>query len=191
MALKLPRLARALAIVTTGFLPTEAFRIWWQQIADAIENAINSLTETVEAVAEAQAAAAAAQTAADAAQDAADSASTAAATAQATADAVEATVSGLVIPPTGTLNVSASAALTADDVTVLANATGGAITLTLPAASSSITPISITKVDGSANAVNVVPGGGDQLNGGAGPVSLTLSLENKSFVSDQISEWYG
>jgi hypothetical protein len=181
-------LPASVSIVDSQGRPNRAFAEWLRKTVEAQVADILAVQAAADA---AQAAADTAQAAADTAQAVADTATTAAETAQAAADAAQTAVDSLIIPPTGTLNVSASAALTADDVTVLANATGGAITLTLPAASSSITPISITKVDGSANAVNVVPGGGDQLNGGAGPVSLTLSLENKSFVSDQASEWYG
>lgn len=153
------------------------FRIALQAILDQIVDAVNAV--------------AAAQAAADAAQTAADAADTAAATAQAAAEAAQDAVDAIVVPPTGTRSVSTTQALTADDFAILADASGGAITLTLPSAASAQNAIVITKTDASANAVNLAPFGSDQLNGGGAPVPITLQNAARTFTSDGTSEWYG
>jgi len=171
MAFRLPRARSTTQIAEpkTGTI-TKLFQQWLQRFAEQIEAQINAVLE--------------AQAAADAAQTAAD-------VAQAAAEAAQATADSIVVPPSGVRNISADATLNPEDVTILVDASGGLTTISLSSASGYSVPVVITKVDGSGNAVDVVPTGGDTLNGGAGPVSLTLPNETKSFVGDQVSQWFG
>lgn len=129
-----------------------------------------TLANVEELVEDAQAAADSAQAAADAAQDA--------------VDAIE-------VPPNGIQDVSSNTVLTPSDVLALVDASGGAVTISLSNASGYAVPVVITKVDGTGNAVNVVPTGGDTLNGGAGPVAITTPQAPRTFVADQVSQWLG
>lgn len=43
MALKLPRLQREVAIVSDDGSPMQAFQLWWQRTAEAIEGAVNDI----------------------------------------------------------------------------------------------------------------------------------------------------
>lgn len=169
--IRLPRLPQRQEFTDpqTG-LPTKQGQLWWQRAMEQIEGSVNGVIE---------------------AQNAADAAAASAATAQAAAEAAQDAVDGLVIPPTGVLPTSVSAALDETIVTVLVDATGGAVTIILSAAASYTVPVVITKVDATGNAVDVTPGGGDTLNGGAGPVSLTAPNETKTFTADQIDQWFG
>jgi hypothetical protein len=182
VAFKLPRLTRGLRITNPDGTPAEAFMVWWDNFAKQIETQENTQDELLAAVV-------AAQAAADAAGAAAAVADAAAADAQTAADNAQAAVDALVVPPSTTRSVSANTALNADDVTVLVDTSGGLVTISLSNASGYSVPVVITKTAG-ANNVDVVPTGSDQLNGGAGPVSLTLSGETRTFVADQVSEWW-
>lgn len=176
--LRLPRLPQGVQFTdpATG-LPTRQGQQWWQRAMEEIEAGVNGVIEAQQAAADAQVAAETAQTAADTAQTAAE-------TAQSAADAI-------VVPPTNTRSVSTSQALTADDYAILADATAGAITLTLPAAASAMNVIIVTKTDASVNAVNVAPAGSDNINGGGAPVAMTLQNVARTFTSDGTSQWYG
>jgi hypothetical protein len=86
--------------------------------------------------------------------------------------------------------VTASTTLTATNQVVLVNASSGAATITLPAASSgSGLLIIVAKIDSSANAVTVSRAGTDTIQGA---VSQTLSTQySKSILmSDGTSIWY-
>ena len=176
MAFKLPRIPR-------GMMP-EAFCVFWDRVCTTIETQENTQDDLLAAII-------AAQDAADAAQAAADTAATAAANAQTAADNAQAAVDAIEVPPTGSRTVSTTQALTPDDYTIVANASGGAITLTLPAAAAAMNSIIVTKVDATANAVNVQPAGADNLNGGGAPVAITTQYSPRIFNSDGGSDWYG
>ncbi len=81
MAFELPRLP-------PGEIPPERLQIYWQQLVEATESALNNIQSAFDALADAVAAIAAAQAAADAANAAAAAADTAATNAQTAADDV-------------------------------------------------------------------------------------------------------
>lgn len=70
------------------------------------------------------------------------------------------------------VSVTASAAIDPSTDCVLANATGGLITLTLPNPTTQHKQITVRKTDASANPVNVAPHGSELINGGSTPISL-------------------
>lgn len=78
MALKLPRLKAGFQIVNKDGTPTGEFILWWQSLAEQIEDAINGIQVALEAAGIALNAADVALAAADAAQEAADNAGSAA-----------------------------------------------------------------------------------------------------------------
>lgn len=90
MALRLPRLPINFRIVDEQGAATVAFQLWWQSVADAIEENINGIEVALEAAGIALDAAAAADAAAIAAATAADNAQAAADTAQDSANAADA-----------------------------------------------------------------------------------------------------
>lgn len=169
MAFKLPRIPRGMM--------DEPFRVFWDRVCTDIETQEGTQDDLLAAVVAAQAAADAADAAADAAQTAADAA-------QATADAI-------VVPPTGSRTVSANTALTSADYAVLVDASGGAVTITLPAAATAENSIVITKIDASGNAVNVAPDGSDQINDAGSSVAVTSQYTPRVFNSDGTADWYG
>lgn len=74
----------------------------------------------------------------------------------------------------GTRSVTATGALAVDDGLVLANATAGNITLTLPtAASASGLRIAVKKTDASLNTVTIDGNGAETIDGAANRVLLT------------------
>lgn len=185
MALVLPRFDRNMVLIDENGRPTYAFHLWWQQFAEAIETNINSIEAALVA-------AGIALDAADAAQAAADAAASAASDAQTAADAAQDAVDAIVVPPTGSRTVSTNTVLTADDANVLVDATAGPITISLFSAGAAVNSnLTVTKIDGSANPVNVVPTGADTLNGGPGPAAITTANAARSFVADGVSAWYG
>lgn len=192
MAFRLPRLPRAVALIDKDGKPLKIFQQWIQSFADKIETQENTQDELLAAVIAAQAAADAAAAAAAAADAAAATAQTAADDAQVTADAAAAAVAAIEVPPSGSRTVTGSGALLASDSVVLADASGGPMTLDLPlAAAASDYPISVVKTDASANAVTVAPDGSDQLNGGGGGLAINTQGERRTFSSDGTSDWYG
>lgn len=77
---------------------------------------------------------------------------------------------------------SKSAAYTANDgEAVLADATSGAFTVTLPASSAGRS-VTVKKVDSSSNAVTVTPGSGTI--DGAASLSLTVQYASRDFLCD-------
>lgn len=74
MALQIPRLQASFPIVDDKGQPTQAFMIWWDRVASAIEGSILSIEDALAAAGIALEAAEVAQAAAEAAQSAADSA---------------------------------------------------------------------------------------------------------------------
>lgn len=85
---------------------------------------------------------------------------------------------------------SASIAVTERNMTVAANATSGAITLTLPAAATAKNgfKIVIQKRDNSGNAVTIARAGSDLINGAAS-LALSLQYDTIELVSDGVSAW--
>ena len=86
-----------------------------------------------------------------------------------------------------TRSVTANYTAVQDDQVVLADATSGAITVTLPDAATSRMRITVKKIDSSANAVTVAPATGDTLYGG------NISLGDDGDAADVApsgSTWY-
>lgn len=83
---------------------------------------------------------------------------------------------------------SAYTVLNADEI-VLADATGGAFAVTLPAASARRDQIVIKKTDSSANAVTVTRAGSDTIDG-ATTYALSTQYQSVTLVSDGTSTWY-
>jgi formylmethanofuran:tetrahydromethanopterin formyltransferase len=110
--------------------------------------------------------------------------------AQAAADAAQAAVDALEgeIPPTGARLVTASDTITTDDYVIIADATAGAIVLTLPNAATGGEHV-VKKIDGSANTVTVDGLGGQQING-APTYVLTAINETVRVVADGSLDWY-
>jgi hypothetical protein len=181
---RLPRLPEKEEIVEATRRPTFKFQRWWQSVVKKLEETIAAIQDTIDAVV-------AAQAAADAAQTAADNANTAAAAAQTAANDAQAAVDAIVVPPVTSRSTSANTATTPDDYTILADASGGAITVTLHSAASALGPIRIIKTDATGNAVNVDVTGTDTINGGAIPIAITLQNTPRDFTSDGTSAWYG
>lgn len=86
MAIKLPRLPANQKIVDDQGYPTLVYSLWWQQVAETLEEALNAITTALDAAGIAIDAAEAAQMAADSANAAAVAAQTAADNAQMGAD---------------------------------------------------------------------------------------------------------
>jgi hypothetical protein len=180
MAFRLPRLPEADEIVTDKRRPTFKLQRWWQSVVTKLETQEGTQDALLAQIV-------AAQAAADAAQASADTAIADAAAAQAAADAALAAVDAI----SGSVTVSVDTALDGSVSNIFVDASGGVRTITLPAAVVGLASINITKIDATANAVNVIPQGGDTLNGGAGPVSSTTQNEIKTFVSDGVDQWFG
>jgi hypothetical protein len=118
------------------------------------------------------------------AQDAADAA-------QAAADAAQDDIDAISVPPTGSRVITTSGSLSPTDYAVLVDATAGVVTITLHSASTAENTVLVTKIDGTGNAVNVAPGGGDTLNGAGVAVAISTPNQSRSFASDSLSAWYG
>lgn len=86
------------------------------------------------------------------------------------------------------VSLTASATLLEGYSVVKADATAGAITLTLPPARQAYRDVTIKKVDASANAV-VIDGDGSETIDGAATVSLTIQNESRRLGSDG-SNWF-
>lgn len=85
--------------------------------------------------------------------------------------------------------ITASATLSANDYTVLVNATGGAVTVTLPAASTvSGQTFHVKKIDATANAVTL-DGSGTETIDGAATKSTTTQWASYSVQSNG-TEWF-
>lgn len=91
------------------------------------------------------------------------------------ADAAAAKVTlGVALTPTALKTANYTAA--AGDL-VLVDASGGNITITLPAAPADLAPVGIERIDSSANTVTIARGGTDKFYTGTGPTSFTLPLQ--------------
>lgn len=71
---------------------------------------------------------------------------------------------------------------------VLVNATGGAVTVSLPSAVTTTTPIEVKKTDSSSNAITVDPVGAQTVDGAA-TYLITLQYESAKFISDG-TNWF-
>lgn len=180
MAFQLPRLIRSLQITDSSGKPTLSYQSWWQAVVERIESVILSIQDAITAIQ-------AAQAAADAANAAAAAAATAAAAAQTAADAAQATADAIELPPTGTRTVTANTSVTADDATILVDATAGAVTVTLAFAAAGDS-IVVKKIDASANVVTIAAQTGETING-APSVNMTVQYEALNCLTDSI-EWY-
>jgi hypothetical protein len=191
MAFRLPRWQRSIAIVDpkTGY-PTVEGQRWQQSFAEKIETQETSQDDLIAQLQAVQADILAAQADIIAAQADADAAAIAAAAAQAAADAAQATADAIVVPPSGSRTVSADTTLVSDDFSVLVDATAGPVTITLFAAAVAMNTLSVQKIDASANAVSVVPGGADDLNGGGAAIVLAAQYDKLNLTSDGITDWF-
>ena len=78
---------------------------------------------------------------------------------------------------------------TAADRVILCDASGGAFTVTLPAASAETSVFTIIKIDSSANAVTIAADGSDTILGAATLV-INFQYDAPEPVSDGVSAWY-
>lgn len=87
--------------------------------------------------------------------------------------------------------VTTTYTITQSDDKVLANATGGAFTITLPAANSVPAgwEVRVEKIDAAANTVTVSRAGADTIEG-ANTVALAAQYSNTRLTSDGTSVWY-
>jgi hypothetical protein len=93
--------------------------------------------------------------------------------------------------PAGYRSVSSTTTLDETDNLVDGNATGGAFTITLPAAADipAGRAITVVKVDASGNAVSVARAGSDTINGAATNISISTQWAGKRFISNGVSAW--
>lgn len=89
----------------------------------------------------------------------------------------------------GVRSVSANYTATSDDYVILADATLGAITVTLPAASNKGQVIVMTKTDVGPSLVTAAAGTGDRLRSSTG-VSASALASGVTFVADGATTWY-
>lgn len=184
MPVNLPEFDKSVPLTEENRTATYTFHVWWKTVVRNIQAAFTAIEEALDA-------AGIALDAAEAAQEAADDAQTAANDAQAAADAVQDQVDNLSIPPTGSRTVTTNDNINQDDATILVDATGGAVTLSLYPAGAFLSPVIVKKIDASANVVNVSPTGSDTLNGSGSSVTLTTQYETKTFAADGVSAWFG
>lgn len=83
--------------------------------------------------------------------------------------------------------ITGSEVLTNGDRVIWVDASGGAVTLTLPAASNKIR-LSICKIDGSANAVTINAAGGEAIEGGSS-ISLPSAYSKAELIGDGGTTW--
>jgi len=84
---------------------------------------------------------------------------------------------------------SSSYPMTAADFGILGNATGGAITITLPPASNTGLMVFVLKTDSSGNNVNITAAGSDTIQGSA-TVNLTTQYQKRLLIADGVTTWY-
>lgn len=100
--------------------------------------------------------------------------------------AINSSIDGFLFPVTTT---AASYTVTSNDCIVLADATGGAITVTLQAADQAKKKrIMIKKIDASANAVTIAAAGSDTIDG-ASTDSLPIQYDTMELASDG-ANWF-
>lgn len=88
-----------------------------------------------------------------------------------------------------TTTTASLTATLAHDV-LLCDATGGAITVTLPVAAQRIkTPLWVKKIDATANAVTIAASGAETIDGAAS-VSFAVQYQSYTIVSDGVSKWW-
>jgi phage-related baseplate assembly protein len=75
------------------------------------------------------------------------------------------------------------------DYAILANATSGALTVTLPHASTSGLIVDIKKIDSSAHAVMIAAASGDKIEGAA-TKSLSTQYSSYMLIADGVHTWY-
>ena len=131
MAVRLPRLPMAFAIVDKMGIPVGAFQKWWQSVVEQIETALNTLIDTVALIAAAQAAADSAGASAAVATAAASTAQSAANGANSVASLTNSGVTGLTLTATDagasvTVTISAHTRVYGDGTSVAV--TGGSLT---------------------------------------------------------------
>jgi hypothetical protein len=84
---------------------------------------------------------------------------------------------------------TAAYTMVATDMAVDADGTGGAFTVTLPAANLSGQVVHVMKTDSSANAITISRAGTDTING-ASTVSLAAQYNSRTLLSDGAGHWY-
>jgi hypothetical protein len=80
--------------------------------------------------------------------------------------------------------------MTPADFAILGDATSGAITINLPAASNAGMLVFVAKKDSSVNYVNIAPSGSDTIVGSATPINLTTQFYKRMLIADGGSNWY-
>jgi hypothetical protein len=178
----LPKLDRFIKLVKEDRTASPTFHLFWQTFAKELDELLDGLEQAIEDIEAALAAAGIALDAAEDAQAAADAA-------QAAADDAQAAVDAINVPATGTRVATTSGDITNDDGTVLVDASGGPVTMTLASAGTFDHTIRIQKVDGSANAVTIDGNGAEQINGSPTLV-LASQYSSANLASDGTSEWY-
>lgn len=83
----------------------------------------------------------------------------------------------------------ASGVATIDDWYILADATNGNMTVTLPLSAFSLRAIGVKKKDATANTVTVLTTGTDLIDGAASAV-LTIQYQSVDCVPDGVSSWW-
>jgi len=84
---------------------------------------------------------------------------------------------------------SGSYAMTTADFGILGDATSGAVTITLPAASNAGMLVFVVKKDSTGNNVNIAAAGGDSVNGSSS-ISLTSQYQKRLLIADGGTTWY-
>lgn len=85
-------------------------------------------------------------------------------------------------------SVTATGTVTVDDEAIFADATAGAIVLTLPAASAGFRPVRVMKTDSSGNTVTVQRAGSDTINGATTNV-LSTQYAAKTYIPNGAAFW--
>lgn len=206
MAFRLPRLRDEQ--IVDGKPATFLFRRWWESVVKKIEDAITS----IEAILDTLTGVSGSLTGIQAQADILDNLASVSGTGlleKTGASAVDVRTIGVAsagsIPTrndadgrynrigqglyTNTRTVTASGAVASNDSLILANATAGAITMSLPAAAGATGQIvNIKKTDASANAVTIDPDGAETIDGAA---TLSFSTQYQSYtVQCDGSQWW-
>jgi hypothetical protein len=184
VAFTLPRIPRGLKIANPDGTAAEAFMVFWDRVCTTSEAQEGTQDDLIAAIQTAQADILTAQADITAAE--ADIVAV-----QADIVAVQADVAAIEVPPTGSRTVTTTQALSASDYAILADASAGGITLTLPLAATAENSIVVTKIDATANPVNIASGGSDQINDSGLPVAIIVQYASRTFNSDGTADWYG
>lgn len=92
-------------------------------------------------------------------------------------------------PTSNVLTKISNYTATHDDDVILANAASGAITITLPSATTAVYPIIVKKIDSTANAVTIAASGGQTIDGSA-TIDIAVQNGTATLYSDG-SQWRG